>query len=119
MLGVTASTGSMGVYDLNQGVYTVMSYNDGWNTHPDGDRNYSAANRASGWSATLGAFDIAVMQERGYLTQPTNEGDTVYTIADTQAASSYRTILDTGGSDTIAYAGTRDAQIDLLAATLE
>jgi hypothetical protein len=119
MLGVTASTGSMGVYDLNQGVYTVMSYNDGWNTHPDGDRNYSAANRASGWSATLGAFDIAVMQERGYLTQPTNEGDTVYTIADTQAASSYRTILDTGGSDTIAYAGTRDAQIDLLAATLD
>ena len=33
----------MGVYDLNQGVYTVMSYNDGWNTHPDGDRNYSPA----------------------------------------------------------------------------
>ena len=119
MLGVTASTGSMGVYDLNQGVYTVMSYNDGWNTHPDGDRNYSAANRASGWSATLGAFDIAVMQERGYLTQPTNDGDTVYTIADTQAGSSYRTILDTSGSDTIAYVGTRDAQIDLLAATLD
>ena len=119
MLGVTAATGSMGVYDLNQGVYTVMSYNDGWNTHPDGDRNYSAANRASGWSATLGAFDIAVMQERGYLTQPTNDGDTVYTIADTQATSSYRTILDSSGVDTIAYSGTRDAQIDLLAATLD
>ena len=119
MLGVTGSTGSLGVYDLNQGVYTVMSYNDGWNTHPDGDRNYSAANRASGWSATLGAFDIAVMQERGYVTQPTNEGDTIYTIADTQAASSYRTILDTSGSDTIAYVGTRDAQIDLLEATLD
>jgi len=119
MLGVTASTGSFGVYDLNQGVYTVMSYNDGWNTHPDGDRNYSAANRASGWSATLGAFDIAVLQERGYLTQPTNVGNTVYTIADTQAESSYITILDTSGIDTIAYAGSRDAQIDLLAATLD
>ncbi|MCY0725676.1 hypothetical protein OVW19_28465, partial [Klebsiella pneumoniae] len=28
MLGVTASTGSYGIYNLNQGVYTVMSYND-------------------------------------------------------------------------------------------
>jgi serralysin len=119
MLGVTAATGSMGVYDLNQGVYTVMSYNDGWNTHPDGDRNYSAANRASGWSESLGAFDIAVMQERGYLTQPTNVGDTVYTIADTQADSSYITILDSSGNDTISYVGSRDAQIDLLAATLD
>lgn len=119
MLGVTASTGSMGVYDLNQGVYTVMSYNDGWNTHPDGDRNYSAANRASGWSETLGAFDIGVMQERGYTTQPTNVGNTVYTIADTQAGSSYITILDSSGVDTIDYVGSRDAQIDLLAATLD
>ena len=119
MLGVTASTGSLGVYDLNQGVYTVMSYNDGWNTHPDGDRNYSAANRASGWSETLGAFDIAVMQERGYLTQPTNVGNTVYSLADNQAEASYITILDTSGVDTIEYTGTRDAQIDLLAATLD
>jgi Ca2+-binding RTX toxin-like protein len=119
MLGVTAATGSMGVYDLNQGVYTVMSYNDGWNTHPDGDRNYSAANRAAGWSESLGAFDIAVMQERGYVTQPTNVGDTVYTIADTQADSSYITILDSSGTDTINYVGNRDAQIDLLAATLD
>ena len=119
MLGVTAATGSMGVYDLNQGVYTVMSYNDGWNTHPDGDRNYSAANRGSGWSETLGAFDIGVMQERGYITQPTNVGNTVYTIADTQAEASYITILDSSGIDTIAYSGSRDAQIDLLAATLD
>jgi serralysin len=36
LLGVTAATGSLGVYDLNQGVYTVMSYNDAWQTHPDG-----------------------------------------------------------------------------------
>ena len=119
MLGVTASTGSMGVYDLNQGVYTVMSYNDGWNTHPDGDRNYSPTTRASGWSESLGAFDIAVMQQRGYVTQPTNVGDTVYTIADTQAQSSYIAILDSSGTDTINYVGSRDAQIDLLAATLD
>lgn len=119
MLGVTASTNSYGVYDLNQGVYSVMSYNDGWNTHPDGDRNYSAANRAAGWSATLGAFDIAVMQERGYITQDNNVGDTVYTLSDSQATANYQTILDSSGTDTIAYVGSRDAQIDLLAATLD
>ena len=118
MLGVTGSTGSFGVYDLNQGVYTVMSYNDGWNTHPDGDRNYSAANRASGWSQTLGAFDIAVLQAR-YGVHNRNDGDTVYTIADTQAASTYQTIWDTSGTDTINYVGSKNVQIDLLAATLD
>jgi hypothetical protein len=118
MLGVTGAQGSFGVYDLNQGVYTVMSYNDGWNTHPDGDRNYSAANRASGWSATLGAFDIAVLQAR-YGVHAANTGNDVYTIADTQATSSYKTIWDTGGTDTINYVGTKDVQIDLLAATLD
>ena len=119
MLGVTAAQGSFGVYDLNQGVYTVMSYNDGWNTHPDGDRNYSAANRASGWSETLGAFDIAVLQERGYTAPAYNAGNNVYTIADTQPDASYQTIWDNGGIDEIAYVGTRNAQIDLLAATLD
>jgi len=118
MLGVTASTGSFGVYNLNQGVYTVMSYNDGWNTHPDGDRNYSAANRAAGWSATLGAFDIAVLQAR-YGEFAYNTGNNVYTIADTQATSNYQTIWDTGGTDTINYVGSKDVQIDLLAATLD
>ncbi len=118
MLGVTGATGSLGVYDLNQGVYTVMSYNDGWVTDPDGVRAYSAANRSAGWSETLGAFDIAVLQAR-YGVHASAVGDNVYNIADVQADSQYRTIWDTGGNDTIAYTGTRDAQIDLLAATLD
>jgi serralysin len=118
MLGVTGSTGSLGVYDLNQGVYTVMSYNDGWNTHPDGDRNYSAANRDSGWNSTLGAFDIAALQER-YGVHANNTGNTVYTLADTQETAKYQTIWDTGGTDSINYVGTKNVQIDLLAATLD
>jgi serralysin len=118
MLGVTAAQGSLGVYDLNQGVYSVMSYNDGWNTHPDGDRNYSAATRGSGWSQTLGAFDIAILQAR-YGEHAYNEGNNVYTIADTQATSSYQTIWDSAGTDTINYVGSKDVQIDLLAATLD
>ncbi len=120
LAGVTASTGSLGAYNLNQGVYTVMSYNDGWPLHPDGARAYAGVlNSGHGWSETLGAFDIATMQARGYLTQPTNTGDTVYTLADVQADASYQTILDTGGNDTMAYVGSRDVQIDLTAATLD
>jgi len=120
MLGVTrvGNNYTLGLYDLNQGVYTVMSYNSGWSTHPDGDRNYSALNRASGWNETLGAFDIAVLQAR-YGTWDNNTGDNVYLIADTQPEATYQTIWDTGGTDTIAYVGTRDAHIDLLAATLD
>jgi Ca2+-binding RTX toxin-like protein len=118
MLGVTASTGSLGIYDLNQGVYTVMSYNDGWQTHPDGTLDYSRQTRDSGWSSTLGAFDIAVLQAR-YGVHDNNEGDTTYTIEPQQKHAYYSTILDTGGIDTIAYTGGRNAHIDLLAATLD
>ena len=120
MLGVSSASGpgTYGIYDLNQGVYTVMSYNDGWPLDPDGERVYSASTRDSGWSGSLGAFDIAALQER-YGVHAANTGDNVYTIADTQAQAYYQTIWDTGGNDTIAYTGTRDAQIDLLAATLD
>ena len=118
MLGVTASTGSYGIYNLNQGVYTVMSYNDGWPLDPDGQRTYSAATRGSGWSETLGAFDIAALQDR-YGEHASHTGNDVYAISDVQADSQYRTIWDTGGDDTISYTGAKNAQIDLLAATLD
>jgi Ca2+-binding RTX toxin-like protein len=118
MLGVTGSTGSYGIYNLNQGVYTVMSYNDGYPLDPDGQRTYSAATRDSGWSGSLSAFDIAALQER-YGEHAFNTGDNTYTLADDQAHAMYQCIWDTGGNDTVAYTGTRDAQIDLLAATLD
>ena len=64
MLGVTAPTNSYGLFNLNQGVYTVMSYNDAWDFHPDGPSPFTIAGIGNGWSGTLGAFDIAVLQER-------------------------------------------------------
>ena len=121
MLGVTASTGSYGVYDLNQGVYTVMSYNDAWDRHPDGPSPYSGtgASIGYGWSGSLSAFDIAELQER-YGVHDSNTGDTVYTLDGANAPGTfYETIWDTGGSDTIEFSGIADAQIDLLAATLD
>ena len=118
MLGVTASQGSYGVYDLNQGVYTVMSYNDAWDFHPDGPSSFSIAGIDNGWSGTLGAFDIAILQDR-YGVHAYNEGDTTYTLTDSVNDAYYQTIWDSSGNDTIAYGGTLDAQIDLTAATLD
>jgi serralysin len=118
MLGVTG-TDSLGIFDLNQGVYTVMSYNDGWATDPDGAQPFTRATIGYGWSGSLSAFDIAELQIR-YGVHDENVGNTVYSLPDAEAAGTYfQTIWDSGGTDTIAYDGTRDAHIDLLAATLD
>jgi hypothetical protein len=118
MLGVSAPTGSYGVYNLNQGVYTVMSYNDAWDFHPDGPSSFTIAGIDNGWSGTLGAFDIAVLQAR-YGVQAHNEGNTNYALTDVVDDAFYQTIWDSGGIDSITYGGLLDAQIDLTAATLD
>jgi Ca2+-binding RTX toxin-like protein len=118
MPGVAGSTGTLGVFNLNQGVYTVMSYNDGWQLHPDGPSAFTVAGIDNGWSATLGAFDIAVLQAR-YGIHAYNETDTTYALTDVTDDAFYQTIWDTGGTDTIAYSGSFNAQIDLTAATLD
>lgn len=120
MLGVTAPD-TYGVYDLNQGVYTVMSYNDAWDKHPDGPSPYSSrgATVGYGWSGTLSAFDIAQLQSR-HGAPAANTGDTVYTLDAVNAPGTYyQTIWDTAGNDTISFAGVADTRIDLLAATLD
>src|SRR5688572_15537620 len=103
-----------------------MSYNGGWQTHPDGGLTGAANSDPAGfrsdagWLATMGAFDIAKLQQR-YGVQPAYAaGDTVYTMLDVNAEGTYwETIYDTGGNDTIAYNGIRGAQIDLNTATLD
>ncbi|MBC7987901.1 MAG: pre-peptidase C-terminal domain-containing protein [Sphingomonadaceae bacterium] len=120
MLGVTASQGSYGLFSLNQGVYTVMSYNDGWKTHPDGVRSFSAANAPFGWSGSLSAFDIAMLQQKYGVLNPNEAGDSVYTLSDVNAPGSYyECIWDSGGEDRIEYNGVKDCVIDLTAATLD
>ncbi|MGZ9062039.1 MAG: hypothetical protein ACXW2K_09015, partial [Allosphingosinicella sp.] len=124
MLGVVGASGSLGVFNLNQGVYTQMSYNGGWQTHPDGARtaNSDPAGFRSdaGWLATMGAFDIAQLQARYGVAPAYATGDNVYTMLDVNAEGTFwETIYDTGGIDTIAYNGVRGAQIDLNTATLD
>ena len=117
MVGVTGPD-TRGIFDLNQGVYTVMSYNDAWETHPDGPSSYSLAGINNGWSGTLSAFDIAQLQTR-YGTTPANTGNTNYALTDVADDAFYRTIWDTAGIDTISYAGLLNARIDLTAATID
>jgi serralysin len=63
------------------------------------------------------AFDIAAIQLM-YGAAASNAGNTVYTLRDDAVGASYSCIWDTGGIDTIQYAGSRDATIDLRAASL-
>ena len=119
MLGVQGATGSLGIFNLNQGVYTVMSYNDAWQLNPDGPTPYSRTGIGSGWSGTLGAFDIAVLQQR-YGVVERETGNNVYRLGDTNDQGTfYSTIWDSVGNDEIRYDGARAAQIDLTAATLD
>ena len=118
MLGVTASQGSYGIYDLNQQVYTVMSYNYAWPLDPDGTQPFTRATVGSGWNGSLSAFDIAALQDR-YGVHANATGNDTYTISDNQATAYYQTIWDTGGNDSIVYTGAKDAVIDLTAATLD
>lgn len=118
MLGVTDFS-SPGLFDLNQGVYTVMSYRDAWQDHPDGPTPFTRDTIGGGRPGTLSAFDIAVLQERyGVVARAT--GNDVYRMGDANGPGTfYQTIWDSAGTDEIRYDGARAAQIDLTAATLD
>jgi Ca2+-binding RTX toxin-like protein len=116
MAGVTSPTGDFGDFDLNQGVYTTMSLNDGWRTAPQG----LTPSNTYGWQAGPMALDIAVLQERYGANIATNLGDTVYELPQANSSGAfYQTIWDAGGTDTIRYGGIGHAVIDLRAATLQ
>ncbi|MFV1876856.1 FG-GAP-like repeat-containing protein [Nioella sp.] len=118
MDGVTASFGSLGNFDLNQGIYTTMSYNDGWQTAPHG----ASPSDNYGWQGTPMAMDIAVLQSLyGANTTFNNGNDTYELFTVNQTAFShayYSTIWDTGGIDTIVNPGLLSSIIDLREAPL-
>lgn len=116
MPGVSDPFTDTGDYDLNQGIYTTMSYVDGWATNPDGpppDFSY-------GYQGTPMALDIAVLQQKYGANMDYNTGDDVYQMPETnEIGTFYSCIWDAGGTDTIAYGGSADVVIDLRPATLE
>ena len=118
MDGVAVAFGDYGTAGLNQGIYTTMSYNFGWN---EGDWGSFAA-LSGGWGYQTGpmALDIAALQSMYGANLATADGDDIYDLPDlNQIGTGWRSIWDTGGTDTIQYAGLRDAIIDLRPATLD
>ena len=109
----------LGSYGQNQDVYTVMSYNGGWN----GTTPYpplTALNRASGFQGALGAFDIAAIQKLYGTNGSHHSGNDVYTLPAANAAGTgWMAIWDTAGNDTLSNAGSNNnATIDLRTAPL-
>jgi len=111
MPGVS-SDDDLGTYELNQGVFTVMSYNDGW---IEQDPWYSGVND-KGYNSGPGALDIAAIQYLYGADTSNNGSGTTYNLSGSMGWSA---IWDTGGSDQIRYTGNQDAVINLNSAPLD
>ncbi|WP_420394100.1 M10 family metallopeptidase C-terminal domain-containing protein [Acuticoccus sp.] len=100
---------------LDQGIFTVMSYNPSWFDGPDG----VSTDSAYGFAETLAPLDIAVIQAK-YGTNGTHRaGDDVYMLPSaTGPGAGYASVWDTGGHDTVVAPGHASAVIDMRAATL-
>src|SRR5262245_29205888 len=112
-----------GHFDLNQGIYTVMSYNTGWETAPQGEptKPDGKLDARLGWTGTPMAFDIAVIQQKYGANTSYHTGNDTYTLPSAdQTGTFYSCIWDAGGIDTIrAGATTTSCIIELRAATLQ
>ena len=105
-----------GDFGLNQGVYTTMTYNDGWPLDSYGKPPTGAA---YGFQGMPMALDIAVLQEKYGANMSWHTGNDVYTLpGSNRPGTFFSCIWDAGGDDTIAYYGRRSATIDLRPATL-
>lgn len=116
--------GALGDFDLSQQVFTIMSYNDGWQTSPYGMPRSGGITGTEvdhyGWMGTLAALDIAVIQDKYGVNEEWATGANVYTLKDVnETGTFYSTIWDAAGWDEIRYDGARDATIDLRPATLQ
>jgi len=117
MSGVTSPLNDLGDFDLNQGIYTTMTYNDGWQTAPHGTS--PSANFSYGYQGTPMAFDIAVLQATYGANMTFNAGDDSYVLPTVNGIGTfYSAIWDADGTDTIVHNGSTGAMIDLRSAPL-
>ena len=126
--GVT-DTWVTGDNGLNQGIWTVMSYiatddpSSAHTNHTGTDRWFdSGGNDVANYGYFAGpmAYDIAAIQDLYGANGNFHNGSDTYWLPDQNALGTYWTcIWDTGGSDSIAYGGSRSVTINLTAATLD
>jgi Ca2+-binding RTX toxin-like protein len=118
--GVDSPFGDYGTDDQNQGIFTTMSYNDGWlDQYPS--HNYTTET-TFGYQGTPMAFDIAALQilygaNTGYMTG--NETYYLPTVNEQNEDTFWSCIWDAGGTDTISNEGSSiNSTINLNAAPL-
>lgn len=120
MQGVGSAFDDYGSFNLNQGAFTVMTYNSGYFTGSDGSSPVNPAGGDFGFEGGPMALDIAYLQDIYGANTNTAGGNTVYTLPNADAGGTYwEAIWDTGGTDTIRYNGGRATTIDLREATLQ
>ncbi len=108
--------GSTGDFELNQGIYTMMSYNDGWPTGP----MPLSTSLAWGWATGPMALDVAVLQYKYGVNTDAGAAGTIYDLADADGPGvGYEVIWNTYGDNVIRYEGARNAVINLQPATLQ
>ncbi|MFN0193739.1 MAG: M10 family metallopeptidase C-terminal domain-containing protein, partial [Aestuariivirga sp.] len=115
--GVTAEFDDYGDFNMNQGIYTTMTYNDGWLA---GAGAHGASTPADyGYQMGMMALDIAALQLMYGANMSYRTGNDSYYIDSTNGTGSgYLCIWDAGGTDTIIGTGAQSVRIDLRAATL-
>ncbi|MEM9213003.1 MAG: M10 family metallopeptidase [Cyanobacteria bacterium P01_F01_bin.150] len=105
-----------GLFGLNQGVWTTMSYNDGLDADSDG-REEDGRLRLSnyGYQASPMTLDIGAIQALYGINPNHNNGDDIYELPSQNGpGTAYTAIWDTGGNDTIsAIASLTPVTIDL------
>ena len=110
--GVTSPFNSYGNYNMNQGIFTTMTYNDGWVAGAGAPGSSGVAQY--GWQSTMMALDVATLQFMYGANTNYAGGNDIYIIDDTNTAGAgYRSIWDTGGIDTLEYSGSRNVTLDL------
>lgn len=115
--GVTASFGDYGDFNLNQGINTMMSYDDGYPAGPLGALSPGSV-PGYGYEGTPMALDIAALQYLYGANMNYRTGNTLYTLPAVNAGGTYySSIWDAGGTDTIKAGAGRASVIDLRAAT--
>lgn len=114
--GVTNERGDLGRFDMNQGVFTMMSYNNGWPAAPQG----SSSSAVYGYQAGPMALDIAALQRMYGANTNYRTGRDAYALPGANKVGTfYACLWDAGGADRILGASERANSIDLRAATLD
>ena len=117
MEGVQSDFDDYGAFNLNQGIFTTMSYNTGFHTGASG----SAGDPNNQWGYESGpmALDIAILQQKYGANTTTNTGNNSYQLVQANAdGAMWRAIWDAGGSDEIRNTGAAACTIDLRSANL-